>query len=87
MLYEMFKVASSKDDVKNMPGSLIRSYPGSAVKIPNNIFDDVDFQSELAKFLALGMISYPLATTLPSPSHVAPHFINTVLNHVLRHVG
>ncbi|KAN0084568.1 hypothetical protein V8E55_008072 [Tylopilus felleus] len=84
-LCEAFEVSPSKDDVKHTPESLVRSYPGSAVEIPNDVFDDVDFQSELAKFLALGVFSYPQATTIPSPA--APHFINAVLNNVLRHVG
>ena len=48
------------------------------------MFDDVDFQSELAKFVFLGEVSYPHAT---HPSPAAPHFINTVLNNVLCHVG
>ncbi|KAN0084605.1 hypothetical protein V8E55_008109 [Tylopilus felleus] len=85
-LCEAFEVSPSEDDdVWNTPGSLIRSYPGSAIEIPNDMFDDVDFQSELAKFVSLGKFSYPHATTLPSPA--APHFINAVLNNVLQHVG
>ena len=52
--------------------------------MPNDVFDHVDFQSELAKLLTLGEFSYPYST-LPSPA--APHFIDAVLNDVLRHVG
>ena len=84
MLCEAFEVSPSKEDVKYTPGSLVRSYLGSAVEIPNDVFDEVDFRSELAKFIALREFPYPYST-LPSPA--APHFINAVLNNVLRHVG
>ena len=46
-------MAPSKDVVRSTPGSLICSYPGPglAVKTQNEVFDDEDFQLELATFL------------------------------------
>ena len=77
-------MSPSEDDVQNTPGSLVRSYPASAVEIPNDVFDNLDLQSELANFLALGGFFSPYAT-LPSPA--APHFTIAVLNNLLRRVG
>ncbi|KAF8555664.1 hypothetical protein OG21DRAFT_1496140 [Imleria badia] len=51
-LCKAFEVSPSRYDVDKTPEPLIRSYPGSAVQIPNEVFDDGAFQSELANFLS-----------------------------------
>ena len=82
MLCEAFKVSPSEDDVQSTPGSLVRSYPGSAVEIPNYVFDGVI--SQLAEFLALDRFANPHAT-LPSPA--APDFINALFDNVLQRLA
>ena len=66
------------------PEPLICSYPGSAVETPNEVFDDGEFQLELANFL-----SHPSAIDsdyhLPPSGH--PQYINTLLNAILQDVG
>jgi hypothetical protein len=67
-----------------MPGSLICSYPGSAVKTPNEVFDDEDFQFELANFLSRpNAVDSDLA--LPPPAD--PQYIDTLLHGVLQTAG
>ena len=64
-----------------MPEPLIYSYPGSAVETPNEVFDNEEFQFELANFL-----SRPNAVDsdppLPPPAH--PQYINALFNDVLQ---
>jgi hypothetical protein len=77
-------VSPSEDAVKNTPEPLICSYPGSAVEIPNDVFDNRTFQFELANFL-----SRPNAVdsdlSLPPPTD--PQYINALLNSVLQSIG
>ena len=65
-------------------GSLICSYPTSAVEISNEVFDDGDFQFELANFL-----SRPDAvdSDLPRPPHAQPQYITALLTGIMRGVG
>ena len=51
-LCESFEVSPNDDAVERIPGSLECSYPESAVEMPNEVFDDGDFQVELASFLS-----------------------------------
>jgi hypothetical protein len=66
------------------PEPLICSYPGSAVETPNEVFDDREFQFELANFLSRpnGVDS---DSPLPPPDH--PQYINALFNGVLQSVG
>ncbi|KAF8554401.1 hypothetical protein OG21DRAFT_1484696 [Imleria badia] len=83
-LCEAFQVSPNSDAVEATPEPLICSYPGSAVEMSNKVFDDGEFQFELAKFL-----SSP--DTVISDSPVPPperrQYINTLLNGILRNIG
>ena len=64
-------------------GSLICSYPWSAVETPNKVFEDGDFQFELANFLSLPDI---LDSGLPlPPAH--PQYLTALLTGIMRGVG
>ena len=82
-LYEAFEVSPSKDAVVEMPGPLMCSYPGSAVEMPNRVFDDADFQSELANFLSRASV-VDSDVALPSPAD--PQYINALLNDALQSI-
>ena len=77
-------MSPSEGDAGETPESLICSYPGSAGETPNEVFDDGEFQFELAHFL-----SRPNAvdsdSPLPPPAH--PQYINTLLNDILQNIG
>jgi hypothetical protein len=81
MLCEAFEVAPSEDAVEKTPEPLICSYPGSAVEMPNEVFDDGEFRFGLANLL-----SCPSAVDsdliLPPPAD--PQYINALLNGVCR---
>lgn len=83
-LYESFEVSPRKVAVEMTGGSLICSYPTSAVEISNEVFDDGDFQFELANFL-----SRPDAvdSDLPRPPHAQPQYITALLTGIMRGVG
>ncbi|KAF8122646.1 hypothetical protein EV363DRAFT_1136718, partial [Boletus edulis] len=84
VLWEAFEVSPSKDAVEGTEGPLSRSYPGSAVEIQNEVFDDQDFQLELANFLSRpDIISSDLL--VPLPTH--PQYIDILLNSVLQRIG
>ncbi|KAF8546631.1 hypothetical protein OG21DRAFT_1501910 [Imleria badia] len=51
-LCESFEVSPSSDAVEETSGSLLCSYPWSAIETPNEVFDDEDFRFELANFLS-----------------------------------
>ena len=77
-------MSPSEDPVEETPESLIRSYPQSAVEIPNVMFDNGDFQFGLANFL-----SRPdtVDSDAPLPPPTDPQHINALLNGVLESVG
>jgi hypothetical protein len=84
MLCEAFEVSPSRDAVKETPEPLTRSYPGSVVETPNEVFDDGDFQFGLANFLSRTN-AVDSESPLPPPAH--PQYINAVFNCILRNVG
>ena len=51
-LYESLEVSASHDSVKSTGGRLVYFYGGTAVGVPNTVFDDVHFQTEFASFLS-----------------------------------
>ncbi|KAH0835817.1 hypothetical protein J3R83DRAFT_9676 [Lanmaoa asiatica] len=83
-LFESFEVSPSSDAVMIAAGCLICSYPGSAVEIPNEVFDDGDFQFELANFL-----THPNAvdSDIPPPPPARAQYITALLTGILRSVG
>ncbi|KAH0834181.1 hypothetical protein J3R83DRAFT_11490 [Lanmaoa asiatica] len=50
-LYSAFEVSPQASSVIMTRGKLICSYPGPAIEIPNAVFNDAVFRSELANFL------------------------------------
>ena len=76
---------------------LICSYPGPAIEIPNIIFDDKNFHSELANFLIHtndDIMPDAAATTRKAQSTVTetrdtahPRYITELLTGILRGVG
>lgn len=68
-------------------GSLICSYPASAVETPNEVFDDMDFQFELANFLSRPSRPNANNSDLPSPPPAHPQYITALLTGILRGVG
>ncbi|KAF8557885.1 hypothetical protein OG21DRAFT_1504871 [Imleria badia] len=82
-LCEVFQVSPSKDAVEQTPEPLICLYPGSAVEMPNEVFDDGAFQSELAYFL-----SRPPAVDSDSPLPLSsPSRYIMLLIGILHNVG
>ncbi|KAI9458750.1 hypothetical protein HD554DRAFT_1702407 [Boletus coccyginus] len=83
MLCEAFEVSPSGDAVMETLEPLACSYPGSAVETPSEVFDNGDFQFELANF-----ISRPNAadSDLPLPPPTDPQYINALFNGVLQNV-
>ena len=70
-------------------GKLICSYPGPAIEIPNLVFDDKDFRSELVNFL-VHMNHDDLHATGPSSDFkdtVHPRYITELLTGIFRSVG
>ena len=80
-LCEAFEVSPSGNAVEKTPDPLIRSYPGSSVETPNEMFDDGEFQFKLANFL-----SRPNAVGRHSPllPPASPQYINVLLHGVLQ---
>ena len=77
-------MSPSEDAIEKTPEPLICSYPGSAIEMPNEVFDDGEFQFELAKFLSHpGVVSSDLP--LPPPSH--PRYIHGLFNGISRGIG
>ncbi|KAF8833553.1 hypothetical protein BDN67DRAFT_711968, partial [Paxillus ammoniavirescens] len=51
MLFEAFEVSPKAEAVMGARGKLVCSYPGPAIEIPDEIFEDEVFRSELVNFL------------------------------------
>ena len=86
-LYESFEVSASRDDVMRTDGRLVYSYGGTAIGVPNTVFDDVHFQTELANFLSPPVEDDEdewgsLDDWLDDPEH-----ITALLTGILRSVG
>ena len=65
-------------------GRLVYSYGGTVVGIPNTVFDDVHFQTELANFLSLpGKVD----SDPPNVPAGHPEYITALLTGILRSVG
>ncbi|KAG9318892.1 hypothetical protein JVU11DRAFT_1001 [Chiua virens] len=83
-LYESFEASPSRDAVLHTPGGLVYTYSQLAVEVPNSVFDDPHFQTELANFLSRPGDVEPDPPNVP-PSH--PEYITSLLNGILRSVG
>ena len=82
-LCESFKVSPSSDAVKRTVGSLICSYPWSAVETPNEVFDDGDFHFNLANFLTRPT---GINSDLPRPLSTGSQYIVALLTGILRDI-
>ena len=77
-------MSPSRYDVEETPEPLIRSYPGSAVETPNEVFDDGEFQFELVNFLSCPNV---VDSDLPLPPPADPQYINALFSGILQSVG
>ena len=96
-IFESFELSPKAEDVMTTKGKLICSYPGPAIEIPNITFDNEDFLSELANFLARmneDTLQDAVPTTRKAQSTVVetrdtahPRYITELLTGILRSVG
>ncbi|KAI6026989.1 hypothetical protein EDC04DRAFT_3143070 [Pisolithus marmoratus] len=93
---ESFEVSPTAEAVMGCRGKLVCSYPGPAITVPNEVFDDVVFRLELAHFLCeMDKDSLDAApTTRKAGSTVSeardtvhPRYITELLTGILRAVG
>ena len=95
-IFEAFEVSPSNADVMAAKGRLLCSYPGPAVAVPANIFEDVYFREEFASFLAQMNVDIldSAATTNKAGSTVVegrdsadPKYITDLLTQILLGMG
>ncbi|KAI6119096.1 hypothetical protein EV401DRAFT_1861944 [Pisolithus croceorrhizus] len=93
---ESFEVSPTTEAVMGSCGKLVCSYPGPAIAVPNEVFDDAVFRLELAHFLCeMNEDSLDAApTTCKAGSTVSeerdtahPRYITELLTGILRAVG
>ncbi|KAI6118443.1 hypothetical protein F5141DRAFT_999967 [Pisolithus sp. B1] len=93
---ESFEVSPTAEAVMGSCGKLVCSYPGPAIAVPNEVFDDAVFRLELAHFLCeMNRDSLDAApTTCKAGSTVSeerdtthPRYITELLTGILRAVG
>ncbi|KAI6125916.1 hypothetical protein EDD16DRAFT_1757564 [Pisolithus croceorrhizus] len=93
---ESFEVSPTTEAVMGSCGKLVCSYPGPAIAVPNEVFDDAVFRLELAHFLCeMNGDSLDAApTTCKAGSTVSeerdtahPRYITELLTGILRAVG
>ena len=85
-IFESFEVSPMAKHVMATQGRLICSYPGPAIEIPNLMFDDKNFLSELINFLAC-MNDDDLEQSSSFKDAVHPRYITELLTGILRSVG
>ena len=77
-------MSASRDSVRRTTGRLVYSYSGTVIGIPNSVFDDMHFQTELANFLSLpGKVD----SDPPNVPAGHPEYITVLLTGILRSVG
>ena len=95
-IFESFEASPKAEDVMTTQGKLICSYPGPAIEIPNAVFEDEGFLSELANFLVRMnddiLDSAPTSrkaqtTVLEARDTTHPRYITELLTGILRSVG
>ncbi|KAI6011263.1 hypothetical protein PISMIDRAFT_17817 [Pisolithus microcarpus 441] len=93
---ESFEVSPTTEAVMGSCGKLVCSYPGPAIAVPNEVFDDSVFRLELAHFLCEMNkdILDAVPTTRKAGSTVSeerdtahPRYITELLTGILRSVG
>ncbi|KAF8838139.1 hypothetical protein BDN67DRAFT_1024216 [Paxillus ammoniavirescens] len=96
-LFETFEVSPKAGAVMGARGKLVCSYPGPAIEIPDEIFEDEVFRSELANFLVRmnhNTIADAVPVTKKAGSNVEetrdtvdPRYVTELLTGILRGVG
>ncbi|KAN0092683.1 hypothetical protein V8E55_003467 [Tylopilus felleus] len=95
-IFESFEVSPKAEDVMTTPGKLICSYPGLAIEIPNAVFENKSFLSELANFLvrmnvdildAAPTSGKAKSTVIETRDTTHPYYITELLTGILRGVG
>ena len=95
-IFESFEVSPKAEDVMTTQGKLICSYPGPAIEIPNAVFEDEDFLSELANFLvhmnhdvldAAPTSRKAQSTVIETRDTTHPRYVTELLTGILRSVG
>ncbi|KAF8127615.1 hypothetical protein EV363DRAFT_1513903 [Boletus edulis] len=96
-IFESFEVSPKAEDVMTTQGKLICSYPGPAIEIPNAVFEEEGFLSQLSKFLVhmnvdiitdAALTSRKAQTTLVEDRNtIHPRYITELLTGILRGVG
>ena len=94
-IFESFELSPKAKDVMTTEGKLICSYPGPAIEIPNLVFDDKNFLSELVNILvhmnhddldAAAQTSQKEQSSVFEDT-VHPRYITELLTGILRSVG
>ena len=95
-IFESFEVSPKAEDVMTTKGKLICSYPGPAIEVPNVVFEDESFLSELASFLvhmsndnldAAPESRKAQSTVVETRDTTHPRYITELLTGILRGVG
>ena len=95
-IFESFEVSPKTENVMTTKGKLICSYPGPAIEIPNAVFKDKSFRSELANFLvhmnvdildAAPTSRKAQSTVLEARDTTHPQYVTELLTGILRSVG
>ena len=95
-IFESFEVSPKAEAVMTAQGKLICSYPGSAIEIPNAVFDDGNFLSNLVNFLvhmnndvldAAATSRKAHSTVVETRDTTHPRYITELLTGILRSVG
>ena len=95
-VFESFEVSPKAENVMTTEGKLICSYPGPAIEIPNAVFEDEDFLSELVNFLvrmnddildAAPMSRKAQSTVIETRDTTHPRYVTELLTGILRSVG
>ncbi|KAF9235913.1 hypothetical protein BU15DRAFT_77520 [Melanogaster broomeanus] len=97
VLFEAFEVSPTTEAVMGAQGKLVCSYPGPAIKIPDDVFEDDAFLSELVNFLVHmndDRITDALPVTYKAGSQVEetrdtvdPRYVTELLTGILRGIG
>ncbi|KAG8215417.1 hypothetical protein J3R82DRAFT_9025 [Butyriboletus roseoflavus] len=95
-IVESFEVSPKAEDVMTTKGKLICSYPGPAIEVPNVVFEDESFLSELVNFLvhmnddildAAPTSQKAQSTLVETRDTTYPRYITELLTGILRSVG
>ena len=94
-LVESFEVSPCTEAVMGAAGKLVCSFPGPAIAVPNNVFDDSVFRAELANFLSMmdkdvlaASQTYKAGSKVVEERDTAdPRYITELLTGILRGVG